>query len=84
MNGRSGQRRNRIAEAIDDFVKRGKDLVAKPQLAYFFPDLFNWVHFRSIWRNKEQTDIFWDMECACFMPGSSIAAEKNKVVWKLL
>ena len=42
---------NGITQAIDN-VERLENLVSKTTFSDFFPNLFNWIHFRSIWRNE--------------------------------
>ena len=54
MNDLGGQSADGITEAVNHFIQRCKNLVAEAHLAKLFPDLLDRIHFRRIWRDKEQ------------------------------
>ena len=84
---RNGIRRKRadgITETVNDLVERIKDFVTEAAFAKFLPDLFNRIHFRRIGGNKKQANVIRNAKRAGLMPGSTIAAKKDDVVWKLV
>ena len=83
MNDLWSESANRITEAVNNFIQRREYFIAESHSAQLFPDLFNRIHFRSIWRYEKQFYIFWNAEGSSFMPGSSVAAQENDIVWIL-
>ena len=53
------QRANGIAQAVNDFIQSSKNLVSESTLSDLFPNLFNGIHFRRIWRDVEKDYILW-------------------------
>ena len=84
MNGLGSERTNRITETVNNFIQRCEYFIAESHSAQLFPDLFNRIHFRSIWRYEKQFYIFWNAEGSSLMPGSSITTQENDIVWILL
>ena len=80
MNGVRGEGANGITKAIYHFLQSCKHFISEPALAEFLPDLFDWIHFRRIWRNKKQTYVFRNTERARLMPSSPIAAKEDHIV----
>ena len=75
---------NRITKTLNDFIQCCKYFIVETHPAQFFPNLFNRIHFRGIWRQEKQFNIFWNYERSGLMPGSSVAAQENDVVRVLL
>ena len=80
MNRRRWQRRDRTTKPVNYFFKSSKNLITEAQFTQFFPDFLNWIHFRCVWRNKEQTNVSWNDERPSFMPCSAITAKKNNII----
>ena len=64
MNGVRGKGTNGLTKAIYHFLQSYKHFISEPALAEFPPDLFDWIHFRRVWRNKKQTYVFRNTESA--------------------
>ena len=80
MNGVRGKGANGLTKAIYHFLQSYKHFISEPALAEFLPDLFDWIHFRRVWRNKKQTYVFRNTESARLMPSSTIAAKKDHII----
>ena len=64
MNGVRGKGANGLTKAIYHFLQSYKHFISEPALAEFLPDLFDWIHFRRVWRNKKQTYVFRNTDSA--------------------
>ena len=84
MNDLGRQSANGVTEALNHFIQRCKYLVAEALLSKLFPDPLNRIHFRCVWRNKEQHNAIRYTKRSCFVPGSSVAAQENNVIRILL
>ena len=51
------QRANGITQAINYLFKSRKDFIAESTLSDLFPNLFNGIHFRRIWRDVETDNV---------------------------
>ena len=80
MTGVRGKGANGLTKAIYHFLQSYKHFISEPALAEFLPDLFDWIHFRRVWRNKKQTYVFRNTESARLMPSSTIAAKKDHII----
>ena len=47
-----------ITESINNFGEGRKYFISEPSLSYFFPNLFNRIHFRRVRRYKNKFNIF--------------------------
>ena len=79
MNQFRGKATDNMAKPINNFFQRGKYFIAKPLLPDFFPDLFNRIHLRGVWRNVKQYYVIRYLERFGFMPGSTIATQQNYI-----
>ena len=73
-----------IAKAVNDLFQCSKHFVTKAQLTEFFPYLLNWIHFWRVWRDIKQLYVFRNLKLLRFMPCSTITAQQNQIVRKLL
>ena len=83
MNGSGGKIADGLAKAINNFFKRMKYLVVETSGTQLFPNLFDRIHLRRIRWNKAQHDVFRYKKSFRFLPGCSITAEKNSIIFVL-
>ena len=83
MNNLGSEGTNRITEMVNDFIQRCEYFIAESHSAQFFPDLFNRIHFWSVWRYGKQFYIFRNAKRSSLMPCSSVAAQENDIIWIL-
>lgn len=68
------------AKAVNNAFKGGKDLVLEPHFSELFPNLFDWIHFRSIGRNEKEFNVFRNFQSLGLVPSSTVAAKQNNIV----
>lgn len=55
-----GQGADGFAQAVNNFIKGLEYFISEATFTDFFPDLFNRIHLRSIWRKRKNLNISWD------------------------
>ena len=84
MNDFGRQCADGFTESVNHFIQRCKNLIAEAHLAKLLPNLLNRIHFRRIWRNKEQLYVIGYTKRSSFVPRGSITAKQNDVLGILL
>lgn len=71
-NGIDREGTDRITKSVNNFSKRLKALVSETLFADLFPNLFNRIHLRSIWRNEKKLNIIRYLQAVRFMPACTV------------
>ena len=71
-NGIDREGTDRITKPVNNLRKRLKALVSETLFTDLFPNLFDWVHLRSIWRNENKLNIIRYLQAVRFMPACTV------------
>ncbi len=75
-----GKGTNGITEAENNHIQGSEGLISEAKFPDLFPNLLNRIHFWSIGRYKEETDVIGDNQSLRFMSGRAITAEQDQVI----
>ncbi|MGA8831448.1 MAG: HNH endonuclease signature motif containing protein, partial [Desulfomonilaceae bacterium] len=59
---------NFLTQDAFNLLERVESLVRTCLLPKFFPKMFHWVEFRTVWRLRKQAYVFWDSQIFGLVP----------------
>src|SRR5215469_14011366 len=72
-----------LAEHLLEVLERLEGLIVQIFLPHFLPEMFHWVHFRTVGWLKDQADILRDLEVFGLVPARLIDLDHQKRVGKV-